>query len=187
MNRSALTVAAITAAALTVVGCSSSKPAAAPAAPPAASGAPAPASSAPPAAPSPAAKQAVDATQAVAALAKAVGTAKAGETVTAENDGNHLLGRPGQYTSKAGFTDSRVKASDVDGLDPDDVQRGGAVEVFANAADATARAAYIQAVTKSLPPLAEYDFVHGTTVIRVSHYLTPTQAADYDKAAASLG
>lgn len=35
--------------------------------------------------------------------------------------------------------------------------------------------------------LAEYDFVSGTVLIRVSHYLTPTQAADYKAAAAALG
>ncbi|MEV7782989.1 hypothetical protein [Kitasatospora sp. NPDC088351] len=40
------------------------------------------------------------------AVAKAVPTAKLGKTVTAEDDPNHLLGRPGQYTSKVTFTDS---------------------------------------------------------------------------------
>jgi len=59
--------------------------------------------------------------------------------------------------------------------------------VFATATDATARAAYIQTVTNTLPAAAEYDFVHGTVLIRVSHYLTPAQAADYDKAGSQLG
>ena len=33
----------------------------------------------------------------------------------------------------------------------------------------------------------EYDFVHGNVLVRVSHYLTPEQAAGYDKAAATFG
>lgn len=177
MNRATLAVAiALTAVAL--AGCSSSKTSTPAAAPPVAS--------AQPAAPSPAAK-AVDAAQAVSALTKTVTAAKTGTTITADTDPNSLLGRPGQYTSKVTFTDSRVKASDVDGLKPDDVQRGGAVEVFASASDAQTRASYIQTVTKSLPAAAEYDYVHGTVLVRVSHYLTPAQAGDYDKAAANLG
>ena len=34
---------------------------------------------------------------------------------------------------------------------------------------------------------AEYDSVSGTVLVRVSHYLTPTQAADYKTAAAAMG
>ncbi|MFF0085983.1 hypothetical protein ACFYR1_40765 [Streptomyces canus] len=108
-------------------------------------------------------------------------------TVTAENDPNHLLGRPNQYTSKVTFTDSRIKPADVAGTEKGAVERGGAIEVFTHPADAAARAKYIQAVTKSMPVLAEYDYVHGTVVVRVSHYLTPKQAAEYKSAANGLG
>lgn len=31
--------------------------------------------------------------------------------------------------------------------------------------------------------LAEYDYVSGTVLVRVSHYLTPNQADDYEAAA----
>ncbi|WP_316528209.1 hypothetical protein [Kitasatospora brasiliensis] len=105
--------------------------------------------------------------------------ARFGRTVTAEDDPNHLLGRPGQYTSKVTFTDSRVKEGDVEGEDADSVARGGAVEVFATEADAKARAKYIQGIVKSLPAALEYDFVHGTVLIRVSKFLTPDQADGY--------
>lgn len=121
------------------------------------------------------------------AIGSHVSTAKLTTTVTASNDPNHLLGRPHQYTSKVTFSDSRIDADDVSGLRKGDVLRGGAVEVFATAEDATARAAYIQEVTKSMPALAEYDFVHGAVLVRVSHYLTPKQAAEYDTSAAELG
>ncbi|MER6075858.1 hypothetical protein ABT187_45345 [Streptomyces sp. NPDC001817] len=98
-----------------------------------------------------------------------------------------MLGRPGQYSSKVTFTDARIKASDLEFTKPGDVERGGALEVFGDAAGAKARAAYIQAVTKSMPALAEYDYVHGTVLVRVSHYLTPVQAAAYKTAADGLG
>lgn len=127
------------------------------------------------------------ATTAFAGIAQTVKTAKLTQTVTAENDGNHLLGRPGQYTSKIGFADSRIKGADVSFYKTGDVELGGAIEVFPDAAGATARAKYIQAVTKSMPALAEYDFPHGTILVRVSRFLTPAQAGAYDRAAATLG
>lgn len=118
---------------------------------------------------------------------KAVPSSKFTLTVTEANDGNHLLGRPHQYTSAMKFSDSRVKASDVAGDEKDDVSRGGGIEVFANHGDAQARADYIQAIVKASPIFAEYDYVSGNVVIRVSHYLTPAQAAGYKTAAEKLG
>jgi hypothetical protein len=120
-------------------------------------------------------------------IAAKVPTAKQSGTVTAANDPNHLLGRPGQYTSKVTFTDTRIKASDVEGTEKGDVERGGAIEVFGDAAGAQARAKYIQAIAKAMPAVAEYDYVHGSVLVRVSHYLTPAQAAGYKSAAAELG
>ncbi|MEV6027562.1 hypothetical protein [Streptomyces sp. NPDC052036] len=119
-------------------------------------------------------------------ISAAVNTAKLSGTVTADNDPNHLLGRPNQYTSKITFDETRISASDVSGTDKGDVDRGGSIEVFGNPADAQARAKYIQSVTKSMPMLAEYDYVHGTVLVRVSHYLTPKQAADYKNATNNL-
>ena len=119
-------------------------------------------------------------------LATTVPTAKLSGTVTAANDPNHLLGRPGQYTSKTTFTDTRIKAADVEFTKPGDVERGGAIEVFGSPSDAQTRAKYIQAVTKSLPALAEYDYVHGAVLVRVSHYLTPAQATGYKTAVNGL-
>ncbi|GHE76355.1 hypothetical protein GCM10018782_57530 [Streptomyces griseoaurantiacus] len=114
-------------------------------------------------------------------------SAKLSGTVTAANDPNHLLGRPNQYTSKVTFTDARIKAADVSGTEKGAVERGGAIEVFANSSAAQARAKYIQAVTKSMSALAEYDYVHGAVLVRVSHFLTPDQAAAYKSAANGIG
>lgn len=134
----------------------------------------------------PAADTARDATADYAIIHSAVADTTLTATVTAANDGNHLLGRPHQYTSAIKFADDRVKAADVDGLDKDDVTRGGGIEVFANHDDAQTRADYIQTVTKGLPALSEYDYVSGSVVVRVSHLLTPDQAAEYKAAAARL-
>ncbi|MFF4644936.1 hypothetical protein [Streptomyces sp. NPDC001389] len=172
MNRATLAAAAAITAAL-LAGCSTTTPKATPSSQ---AGQPAPASS----------KAAADANGAFAAISAAVPTAKLGATVTAENDPNHLLGRPGQYTSKITFIDGRIKATDTEGLQAGDIGYGGSVETFASNADAKTRHDYIQTVTKGVPGLAEYDYLHGTTLIRVSHLLTPEQAADYEKAATKL-
>ncbi|MEU2778731.1 hypothetical protein ABZ646_39160, partial [Streptomyces sp. NPDC007162] len=93
---------------------------------------------------------------AFAKLSATVSTSKLSGTVTADNDPNHLLGRPNQYTSKITFDDTRISADDVSGTDKGDVERGGAIEVFGSPADVQARAKYIQSVTKSMPMLTEY-------------------------------
>lgn len=178
MNRAAITAAAA-AAVILLAGCSTAT-----STPKAAPGGPASASSQA-AAPGPS-KAAADAAGAFATIAAAVPSAKLGGTVTAENDPNHLLGRPHQYTSKITFTDSRIPTADTEGVQPGDVGLGGSIETFPNAADAKTRHDYIQAATSTIPALTEYGYVHGSTLIRVSHLLTPTQAADYEKAAAKL-
>ncbi|MFC0844458.1 hypothetical protein ACFH04_12195 [Streptomyces noboritoensis] len=127
-----------------------------------------------------------DAAGTFTALAARVSSAKLGSVVTTDNDPNHLLGRPGQYTSKITFADTRIKAADVEGTDVGDVSRGGAIEQFANPDEAMTRAQYIQAITKGMPALTEYDYVHGVNVIRVSRYLTPVQAKEYEDAAGKL-
>ncbi|MCQ4043865.1 hypothetical protein ACFOSC_26540 [Streptantibioticus rubrisoli] len=129
----------------------------------------------------------LDAAGAFKALAAAVPSAKLTGTVTAENDPNKLLGRPNQYTSKVTFSDSRISKSDTQFLKAGDVELGGAIEMFPDPAAAKTRADYIQSVTKSLPALAEYDYQHSTVLVRVSHYLTPDQAAAYKAAADKLG
>lgn len=122
-----------------------------------------------------------------AAIHKAVPTSRFTLTVTEANDGNHLIGRPHQYTSAMKFSDARIKASDVEGAEKDDVSRGGGIEVFANHADAQARADYIQKIVQASPIFAEYDYVAGNVVVRVSHLLSPSQAAGYKTAAQKIG
>ncbi|OKI14183.1 hypothetical protein [Streptomyces sp. CB03911] len=137
-----------------------------------------------PPAPVPTTAATLDAAAVVAKLHAAVPSVAAGVTITAESDPNKLLGRPGQYTSKVTFTDSRIKAADVDGEDKDSVARGGAVEVFATEADAAARVTYIQGIVKTMPAFLEYDYAQGPVVLRASKQLTPAQV---DSIKAALG
>ncbi len=133
---------------------------------------------------------------------KAVATAYAGQTAlqvlqhlkahglpigvtyvyTAETDLNHLLGRPGQYTGKAEFADTRLPASGDQGANIS-VSDGGSVEVFATVTDVQHRLAYIQGLSTSGNALfAEYEYLDGEAILRVSNALTPAQAAAYKAA-----
>lgn len=102
------------------------------------------------------------------------------ETVyTAESDPNKLMGRPNQYTGKASWNDARVES-----LTPDD--RSMTVEVFSSAEDLENRRRYVEAIGKSMSPLAQYLYVHKNALLRLSHKLTPQQAAEYEKVLKSL-
>ncbi|MDQ3864926.1 MAG: hypothetical protein M3317_15775 [Actinomycetota bacterium] len=99
---------------------------------------------------------------------------------TAENDPNELLGRPGQYTSKAMFKDTRLGADPI--ASEWDVQNGGSVEVFENGDDAIKRREYLEALAKNSGSFNEYAYREGTVLLRLSHCLTPQQAGEYEAA-----
>lgn len=162
--------AVLSAAVLTA--CSASTPAGPP--PQTASNAPTAAATASPTIVAPA-----DAATMLAKLKAAGLPVGASATVTAADDPNHLLGRPGGYTSKVYWTDTSIDPAQV----TDALQKGGEIETYPDAAGATTRASYIQAIAKSAPMFAEYDYVVGTSVLRLSSLLTPDQAAKYKAAA----
>lgn len=96
----------------------------------------------------------------------------------AGSDPNNLLGRPGQYVAKVNFHDTRFPASfDMD------IDSGGSVEAFATPDDLAMRFAYISAVAR-VGIFSEYDYLSKSNVafLRVSHQLTPDQAAAYARA-----
>lgn len=137
------------------------------------------------AAPKPAAPKTAE--EVTNALIQRVSTAKLLKTYTAADDPNSLLGRPNGYTSKTAFLDSRVPADKVEAQKPDAVERGGSIEVFADEAAAKARMKLIQEVSKGMPGfLGEYDYVSGGVLVRVSRYLTPDQAKEYETALAAI-
>jgi hypothetical protein len=103
---------------------------------------------------------------------------------TAATDNEHLLGRPGGYLSKTLLTDNRVSTS---GQATTPVDHGGIVEVFADSDAAATRVELLRKTVESLPGPSEYDYLHGAIVLRVSKLLTPSQAAEYQKALTEVG
>jgi hypothetical protein len=103
------------------------------------------------------------------------------QTYDASTDGNHLLGRPGQYIAKASWHDSRLDA-DADF----NVPGGGTVEVFDSATALQMRQQYVEALTQGNALLAQYIYGSGLALIRVSSLLTPDQAKQYQQALMSL-
>lgn len=90
-------------------------------------------------------------------------------TYTAATDPNSLLGRPGQYIGKADFVDARQTGEGT----------SYTIEVFDNEAAAKARRDYIEAVTKNVPFLLEYQILDGKTLVRLDKALTPDQVEQY--------
>jgi hypothetical protein len=106
-------------------------------------------------------------------------------TYTAENDLNHLLGRPGQYTGKLNFKDTRITSTEEGPAIS--VTDGGSIEVFGSVSDATKRFTYLQALSTSGNALfAEYEYLDGVAILRVSTKLTPDQASAYKTALQAL-
>ena len=69
------------------------------------------------------------------------------------------------------------------GAAKDDLDRGGSIEVFQNAAGAKRRAKYIQGLQKKMPILGtEYDYVDGPILLRVTGNLPPRKAKTYEAA-----
>jgi hypothetical protein len=101
----------------------------------------------------------------------------------ASTDPNHLLGRPGEYTSKVAWGDPDIAPSDTVTGVTGDVENGGGVEVFPTASEARARAAYLYSTAEADPALGvEYDYLAGGVLLRVSGLLTPAQASVWGKA-----
>jgi hypothetical protein len=103
---------------------------------------------------------------------------------TAATDNEHLLGRPGGYLSKTLLIDNRVSDS---GKATNPVDHGGIVEAFADTDAAAARVDSLRKTLNNPSGAGEYDYLHGAVVLRVSKLLTPSQAAEYQKALADTG
>lgn len=106
-------------------------------------------------------------------------------TYTAETDQNKLLGRPNQYIGKVNFKDTRIPDSSNQGVDIS-VDDGGSIEVFVNQADAQKRFQYLQTISSSASIFAEYEYLDGVAILRISHQLTPDQAKAYETAFKTL-
>lgn len=118
----------------------------------------------------------------VQALAERMPQVTLTKAYTAEDDENHLLGRPGGYIGKAAFADDRVEKADRV-PDKTDVANGGSVEVFSDPAGAQARKTYIDTLLEGSGGMlgSEYSYVSGDALLRVSGNLTPAVADEYAK------
>ena len=97
-------------------------------------------------------------------------------------DPNHLLGRQNEYTSKDAWVDPAAVAAGAGSpsSEPGATEFGGGIEAFPSVAGAQARLAYLKAFQ---PPIGDgYDYIAGTAILRLSTYLTPTQAARFHTA-----
>lgn len=131
-------------------------------------------------------QQTLTAEQMVAELAQRIPTAEPGLVFTAENDPYAILGRPGGYTSKASFTDTRIPAEKTTGAIKGAAEYGGSVEVFPDNYLAQRRKDYLDGVSSNQLAM-EYSWVSGPVLLRVSQHLTPDQAAEYQTALTEIG
>lgn len=115
----------------------------------------------------------IEDTQYISDKLKTVPTVSKVIIYTEETDPNHLLGRPGQYTAKLNFIDSRYK-NKGDGF--------GTVEVFKNQDDLNRRYDYVDQLGKQTSLALMYQYKHGNLLMRLDHALTPTQAKEYEAA-----
>jgi hypothetical protein len=102
------------------------------------------------------------------------------EIYDAENDPNELLDRPGQYTAKFNFADTRLEQLGED-------VTGGSIESFENEKDMQNRIDYVKSITESTPMFAEYQYTNGLMFLRLDKGLTPDQASEYDEVFQGLG
>jgi hypothetical protein len=82
--------------------------------------------------------------------------------------------------SKVNFRDTRIDVKDA--LDPTDITAGGSIETFDNKEDAQRRYDYVHAISTGSSLFAEYEYLRGTVLFRISNILTPTQAGEYETA-----
>jgi hypothetical protein len=126
---------------------------------------------------------AVDAAAVLAALSSAGLPMSHGSVQDEDSDPNNLLGRPNGYLSRASFD---VPGADVN-ADKYDIDRGGVIEVWPDAASAKARSDYIQGVLKAAPMLGtEYDYLSGSVLVRLSGRIKPSVATKFATAVAAL-
>lgn len=116
------------------------------------------------------------------------------EIYSEDTDPNSLLGRPGNYTSKASFVDEslindweeEVEFSELYSPEypPSPFDYGGTVEVFENEGDCKARADYLESLhDPSLGMFADqsYMYVNKNIILRISYDIAPSEAEKYEK------
>lgn len=98
--------------------------------------------------------------------------------ITEDNDPNDDIGRPGKYTEAVSIYDERAECdSELD------VTCGAKIEVWADEDAAQDRSDYIQGILEEAQILgAEYHYIDGGVLLRVSGQLKPSEAEEYEAA-----
>jgi hypothetical protein len=105
------------------------------------------------------------------------------ENYTPETDPNELMGRPGGYTSKVNFRDTRLVPKTVDFSTED----GGSIEVFATPENLESRVAHLKASWEAFPIVPkDVLFSEGTVLLRVSSRLLIPDGEAYGAALDAL-
>lgn len=98
------------------------------------------------------------------------------QVFTEETDPNEKLGRPGNYISKADFSDTRLDQEGSEYL------VGGTLETFSSKGDCDKRAEYLNKMNDpSIVFLAlnQYVYQYDKVLLRIDYDLTPEQADEY--------
>lgn len=98
------------------------------------------------------------------------------QAFTAETDPNEKLGRPGNYISKADFTDTRLDQEGSEYL------VGGTLETFSSKEDCKKRAEYLNKMNDpsiGFLALNQYVYQYDKVLLRIDYDLTPEQADEY--------
>lgn len=86
---------------------------------------------------------------------------------------------PAPSQGAAAFVDERVNGGVVGVPDPGSVDLGGVVEVYGTPEQAVRRAKELQRRANAVPTRGERTFVAGTTLLRLSRYLSPAAIRGY--------
>lgn len=103
--------------------------------------------------------------------------------MTEDNDANDLIGRPGQYDQASFIGDDRLGCKKSDDYNTLDTACGVKIERWLDAAAAQARGEDIQRKLRDYGLGAEYDYVVGRLLLRLSGDYKPSQAAAIQRAA----
>jgi hypothetical protein len=96
-----------------------------------------------------------------------------------DRDPDGLLGQREGYHSKVTFEDRRIDRGTVAVADPGSIQLGGAIEMFPDADAARTRAERLHTFAPRSPVHAEYAYLNGRILLRVSTYLSESAADSY--------
>lgn len=112
-------------------------------------------------------------------ITERVPTARA-SVIYVVDDSSHCRNRPNGYTGKIAFVDRRITTADR--YPAGAIEAGGWLEVYPSTSMVAARIQYTEELGDESPTADAHTMVVSTTILHVSHILTPDQAAEYARA-----